>query len=166
MRQPEFGSNKTTVPEQQIVDKQKASLISSILSKNKNKVVDPNIDPISGRPLLGATPTPATASGLETATPMQSSHAHIPALPVQPVKIPFKEMLAIHKEAAHHPDEPRLKERSIYTTLDKSLIVAALTVMVFGTYIIYNQLPTHPLLVLGIVAVCISSGIVTSIARW
>ncbi len=187
MKFPEFDKDKAP----DIIDKEttarnaKDNLLNKFKRREPVRQQDkegPELDPVSGKPLLVQTRrlskideenrdapnrvSPSAVAQSSTVIQKPSPHTFIPTLPEKPVKIPMQSMIEIHKEAVKHSDEPKLKERSIYTVVDKVVVMAALLVMVFGTYILYNELPTHPLLVMGIVLVCISAGIITSIARW
>lgn len=49
---------------------------------------------------------------------------------------------------------------------DKLILSMALLVGMIGAVIIYNQMPTHVMVVVGIICICFSFSVITGISRW
>jgi hypothetical protein len=82
---------------------------------------------------------------------------------VQPTLTPMIKEKSIWDEAVVQPTMPPKKAKINFVNIIVGLL--ALMCGMYGVMILYNQLPSNPTLVLGIVAVAASTGIITNTSR-
>ncbi len=77
----------------------------------------------------------------------------------------FKRAAPVKKTFAEVSLE-QIQKKPLLVFYDKVTLSIGAIVGMLGIVLIYNQLPTHPLIVIGIVCVCVGTSTVISISRW
>jgi hypothetical protein len=77
----------------------------------------------------------------------------------------FKRAAPIHKTYAEVSLE-QIQKKPVLMFYDKVTLAIGAIIGMLGIVLIYNQLPTHPLIVIGISCVCVGVSTIVSISRW